>query len=62
MSENPSKAYQASIMGKKIPQQGGNSPNAPKPPAQTGGNQPTSTQTKRQTNTGGNYTQGQKVP
>lgn len=63
MSDNPTKNYQNSIMGKKVPQIGGNSPNAPKPPSQVGGNN-TNTVPKpgRQTNTGGNYVQGQKVP
>lgn len=59
---HPSKDYQAGIMGKKVPQLGGNSPNVSKPPAQEGGNQPNVTRPPKQTNTGGNYTSGQKVP
>lgn len=63
MSDNPTKNYQNSIMGKKVPQIGGNSPNTPKPPSQVGGNNTNSiSKGNKQSHTGGNYVQGQKVP
>ena len=62
-SDNPSKNYQNSIMGKKVPQLGGNSPNTQKPPAIQGGNTPNATKPPRSSTIGGNYAgPGHKIP
>ena len=48
--------------GKKIPQLGGNTANMPSKPSMVGGNSATAPKPPKQTNTGGNYVKGQKVP
>jgi hypothetical protein len=58
MAGNPTQDYQASIMGKKVPDVGRNTANAPKPPAQKGGNQPAAPKPPKQTQIGGNYVPG----
>lgn len=61
MAENPSKNYQASIMGKKVPQIGGNSPNVPGGRSgETGGNTNNAPAPTKNNNMGGNFMPGMK--
>jgi len=58
------KSNQSSIMGKKIPQVGGNLGNAPRPSrSNVGGNTPNAPKPGKQTQIGGNYGgPGHKIP
>lgn len=56
------KNAQHGVMGKKVPETGGNTSNTPKPPGHVGGNSSSAPKPSKQTQTGGNYVSGQKVP
>jgi hypothetical protein len=63
MPADSMKNYQHSIMGKKVPQVGGNTPNTKTPPSTVGGNTPNAPKPGRQTEAGGNYAgKGHKSP